>query len=61
MRLLRKVIFSVLSIQWRKTAVHYAAESESEGVDKLRFLVESGADVHVADGVSTIVGVVDSV
>ena len=49
------MIFSVLSIQGRKTAVHYAAESESEVVDKLRFLVESGADVHVADGVSTIV------
>ena len=55
MRLLRKVIFSVLSIQEGKTVVHYAALSGSEGVDKLRFLVESGADVHVADGVSTIV------
>ena len=55
MRLLRKVIYSVLSIQGGKTAVQYAAESESEGVDKLRFLVESGANVHIAAGVSTIV------
>ena len=55
MRLLRKVIFPILSIKGGKTAVHFAAISESEGVDKLRFLVESGVDVHVADVVSTIV------
>ena len=55
MRLLRKVIFSVLSIQWHQTAVHYAARSGSGGVDKLRFLVECGADVLAANLVSTIV------
>ena len=38
-----------------KTAVHYAADSESEGVDKLRLLIERGADVHGADKVSTMV------
>ena len=47
--------FFLYFIQDGRTAVHYAARSSSEGVDKLRLLIDRGADVHGADKVSTMV------
>ena len=47
--------FFLYFIQDGKTAVHHAAGSASEGVDKLRLLIERGVDVHGADKVSTMV------
>ena len=47
--------FVLFCIQFGQTAVHHAAGSSSEGVDKLRLLIERGADVHGADKVSTMV------
>ena len=47
--------FVLFCIQYGKTAVHYAAGSSSEGVDKLKLLIERGVDVQGADKVSTMV------
>ena len=44
-------------IQDGKTAVHYAAESASEGMDKWRFLGARNANVHAADKFSPMVSV----
>ena len=49
------VFFHFMNDQEEKTALHYAIRSKCEGLEKVIFLLENGADLNIQAEVSIMV------